>query len=179
MTNPPQHDEATLSRRELLRSAAVVASGVIAAPVTSLLAQATIASPTAQLPVQARPVPPDPTKVPGLPSSALGNRSPFENPALAPVGITTGATNSPLQSLRGTITPSDLHFQRHHNGIALIDPTAYRLTIHGLVDRPLVFTLDELKRFPAETRTCFIECSGNGRSAYRTPKPEMTPQDVD
>jgi sulfane dehydrogenase subunit SoxC len=51
--------------------------------------------------------------------------------------------------------------------------------VHGLVDRSLVFTLDDLKRFPAETRTYFIECSGNGRAAYRAPKPEMTPQDVD
>ncbi|HEY4133021.1 MAG TPA: sulfite dehydrogenase, partial [Gemmatimonadaceae bacterium] len=50
---------------------------------------------------------------------------------------------------------------------------------HGLVDRPLEFTVDDLKRFPSTTRIHFIECSGNGRSAYRTPKPTMTPQAVD
>jgi len=124
-------------------------------------------------------VPADPTKVPGLPSGPLAERSPFEKPALAPLNVTTGATNTPHQNLFGTITPSDLHFQRHHNGIALIDPAKYSLTIHGLVARPLRFTLDELKRFPAETHTYFVECAGNGRSAYRAPKPEMTPQDVD
>src|SRR5690606_13460158 len=50
--------------------------------------------------------------------------------------------------------------------------------IHGLVDRELVLTLDELKRLPQVTRTHFIECSGNGRAAFRDPKPEMTAQKV-
>jgi sulfane dehydrogenase subunit SoxC len=124
-------------------------------------------------------VPFDATKVPGLPSAALSPRSAFENPVLAPIGVTTGASNTPLQRLSGTITPSDLHFQRHHNGIAVIDPTRHSLVIHGLVERPLSFSLEDLKRFPSVTRTHFIECAGNGRAAYRTPKPEMTPQDVD
>ena len=123
--------------------------------------------------------PADPSSTPGLPSGPLSVRSPFETPVLSPIGVTTGSSNSPLQSLAGTITPSDLHFQRHHNGIAVIDPTRYALTIHGLVDRPMVFSLEDLARFPSVTRTCFLECSGNGRSAYRTPKPTMTPQDVD
>ena len=128
----------------------------------------------------ARPVAPiDASMVPGLPSGPLSVRSPFESPALTPVGVTTGASPSPLQNIVGTITPSDLHFQRHHNGIAVIDPSRYALTIHGLVDQPLVLSLEELKRFPAVTRTCFVECSGNGRAAYRTPTREMTPQDVD
>src|SRR5690349_19594938 len=123
--------------------------------------------------------PPDASVVPGLPSAATSIRSPFETPALTPVGVTTGSSLSPLQSFTGTITPSDLHFQRHHNGIAVIDPSRYALTVHGMVDRPLTFSLEELKRFPSVTRTCFIECSGNGRAAYRAPKREMTPQDVD
>ena len=156
------------------RAAIGVAAGALGAAV--LKSQA----PASQAPTPAPPVaPPDPSSTPGLPSGPLGGRSPFETPALTPVGVTTGASGSPLQSLAGTITPSDLHFQRHHNGIAVIDPTRYALTIHGLVDRPMVFSLEDLKRFPSVTRTCFIECSGNGRSAYRTPKPAMTPQDID
>jgi sulfane dehydrogenase subunit SoxC len=91
----------------------------------------------------------------------------------------SGSTFTPLQDLTGTVTPADLHFQRNHNGAAMVDPKKYRLTIHGLVERPLVLTLAELKRFPAVTRTHFIECAGNGRTAYRTPKPDMTPQIVD
>jgi sulfane dehydrogenase subunit SoxC len=133
------------------------------------------AAPAATLPA----VPVDATKVPGLPSGPLGIRSQFENPALAPTGVMTGPTFTPLQDLTGTITPSDLHFERHHNGIALIDPKKYELLMHGLVSRPRVFTLDDLKRFPAVTRTYFIECSGNGRTAYRAPTPDMTPQVVD
>jgi sulfane dehydrogenase subunit SoxC len=48
-----------------------------------------------------------------------------------------------------------------------------------MVDKPLTFSVEDIKRLPAVTRACFVECSGNGRSAYRAPKPEMSPQDVD
>ena len=125
------------------------------------------------------PVPADPTKAPGAPTSAVGQRSPFVSPKRTPVGEITGVSLTPLQDLSGTITPADLHFERHHAGVPTIDPGRHRLLIHGLVDRPLEFTIDDLLRFPAVTRTCFVECSGNGRSAYRAPKPEMTPQIVD
>lgn len=123
--------------------------------------------------------PMDASRAPGLPSTALSVRAPFESPTISPSGVTTGPSYTPLQALTGTITPADLHFQRHHNGIAVIDPARYTLTVHGRVERPLVFTLDDLRRFPAVTRTYFIECSGNGRAAYRAPKREMTPQQVD
>lgn len=115
-----------------------------------------------------RPVPPDATKVPGPPASELGQRSPFETPRRDPWGISSG---TPLQDLHGTLTPSDLHFERHHGGVAMIDPARYRLTIHGMVDRPLAFSLDELKRFPSTSRICFIECSGN----FRRNIPEESP----
>lgn len=121
----------------------------------------------------------DPSRVPGTPSQELGARSSFEQPHLAPTGITTGGVNAPLHKLTGTITPADLHFQRHHNGVPAIDPRRHRLILHGMVEQPLIFTVDELKRFPAVSRTCCIECSGNGRTAYRAPKREMTVQDVD
>ena len=102
---------------------------------------------------------PDPTHVPGAPPSSLGSRSQFETiervPALNIMSLT------PLQSLHGTITPSDLHFERHHGGVPQIDPAKHALLIHGMVDKPLKFSLADLKRFPAVTRTCFIECSGN------------------
>jgi sulfane dehydrogenase subunit SoxC len=120
-----------------------------------------------------------PVMVPGTPSEALGGRSSFETPAVAPAGVSTGPSFAPLQDMTGTITPSDLHFQRHHNGIPAIDPADYRLLLHGLVERPLIFTLDELKRFPSVTRIYSIECSGNGRAAFRAPKRDMTPQQVD
>ena len=113
-------------------------------------------------------MPEDPTRVPGPPASELGERSPFERPRRESFGISSG---TPLQDLHGTITPADLHFERHHAGVAMIDPERYTLTIHGMVERPLVLTLDELKQFPSVTRTCFIECSGN----FRRNIPEESP----
>ena len=73
------------------------------------------------------------------------------------------------------MTPADLHFERHHAGVPVVDPGTYRLFVHGMVDRPLTFTLDDLKRFPAASRICFLECSGNfGRqSAERTTVQEL------
>ena len=84
-----------------------------------------------------------------------------------------------LDKLTGTVTPSDLMFERHYAGEALVDPARYALLIHGLVERPTVFTMDDLKRLPSVARTVFLECSGNGRGAFRTPRREMTPQAVD
>jgi sulfane dehydrogenase subunit SoxC len=118
----------------------------------------------------------DPALVPGGPTSA---RSPFETPARTPAGILTGPAYSPIQDFTGTITPSDLVFERHHGGVAIIDPKKYKLLVHGMVDRSMVFTLDDLQRFPSVSRVHFIECSGNGRNGYRDPKPELTPQMID
>ena len=177
----------SLSRRAILRSGGLIVGAAVSAPVIRALAQSS-ASVQASTPPSAVAalaesttvvVPPDATKLPGMPSEGLGGRSAFEQPRLTPTGITSGSALTPHQALRGSITPADLHFQRHHNGIPIIDPARYALTIHGLVDRPLVFSLDELKRFPAVTRVYCIECSGNGGAAYRAPKPEMTPQMVD
>ena len=176
----PTGGEATpsaISRRMLMRSAGVLAGAAISAPVLRAIAQSP-ASPTLA-PASSPVAPLDASTVPGFPSTALSARASFEAPALAPTGVTTGPSFSPLQDLVGTITPSDLHFQRHHNGIPIIDPARYSLTIHGLVARPVSFSLEELKRFPAVTRVHFIDCAGNGRTAYRAPRPDLTPQMID
>ena len=81
----------------------------------------------------------------------------------------TGASFTPLQSLDGTITPNGLHFERHHNGVPDIDPAQHRLLIHGLVKRPLFFSVDALLRYPMVSRICFIECGGN---SFRNTLPE-------
>ncbi len=114
----------------------------------------------------------DPTKQVGPLPGILGTRSPFEHPQRKP-SLTSSQT--PLQDLYGMITPSDLHFERHHAGVPAIDPNSYELMIHGMVDRPTVFSLADLKRFPSVSRICFIECSGN----FRKPdKENVTPQDI-
>lgn len=74
---------------------------------------------------------------------------------------------TPLHELDGIITPNGLCFERHHAGIAEIDPAEYRLMINGLVDRPLVFTFDDLKRFPRVNRVHFLECAANSGMEWR------------
>jgi sulfane dehydrogenase subunit SoxC len=111
-------------------------------------------------------------KVPGSPFVGYGQPSRFEekvvrvaaNPPNAPG---TGAARTPLHRLNGTITPNGLHFERSHSGIPDVDPDAHRLLIHGLVKRPLVFTLETLSRYPMESRIAFIECGGNGLQLYQ------------
>lgn len=100
----------------------------------------------------------DTTSRPGRPPSELGTRSPAEQPRRTP---TATSSRTPLQDLHGTLTPADLHFERHHAGVPVIDPRTYRLLVHGMVDRPMTFTLNDLKKFPATSRICFLECSGN------------------
>lgn len=110
--------------------------------------------------------------IPGSPFTPYGQPSRFEdkvvrvaaNPPNAPG---TGAARTPLHRLNGTITPNGLHFERSHSGIPDIDPDAHRLLIHGLVKRPLVFTLETLSRYPMQSRIAFIECGGNGLQLYQ------------
>jgi sulfane dehydrogenase subunit SoxC len=147
--NARENHPVNLSRRAAL--AGLGAAGVV-------LAQ-TAAGRIVQSAPQARPsAPDDPTKLLGTPPSERGQRSVFETPSRFTSGV---SSRTPLEYLHGAITPSDLHFERHHGGVAEVDPAAYSLTIHGLVDRPLVFTLDDLKRFPSVSRVHFLECSGN------------------
>ncbi len=68
---------------------------------------------------------------------------------------------APLQSLFGIVTPSGLHFERHHQGWWDIDPSKHRLMINGMVKASKVFTLDEIMRLPSVSRFHFIECGAN------------------
>ncbi len=74
---------------------------------------------------------------------------------------------TPLHELDGIITPNGLCFERHHAGIAEIDPGRHRLMINGLVDTPLVFTMQDLMRFPRENRVYFLECAANSGMEWR------------
>ena len=171
-------ESAGLTRRGLLAGAAGVVGGVVGGALLGALPTMVRGQGTPAVPAPRPTVPADPTKVTGAPTRAVGQRSPFETPARAPVGETVGNSLTPLQDLTGTVTPSDLHFERHHAGVPTIDPARHTLMVHGLVDSPTDFSLDDIRRFPQVTRTHFIECSGNGRNAYREPKPDMTPQKV-
>ncbi len=74
---------------------------------------------------------------------------------------------TPLHDLDGIITPNGVCFERHHGGTAIIDPAEHRLMINGLVDKQLVFTMDDLKRFPRENRVYFLECAANSGMEWR------------
>jgi len=76
---------------------------------------------------------------------------------------------TPLGESAGIITPSSLHYVAAHRGFYVpdIDPAKHRLMIHGMVDRPLIFTVDEVKRMPSVTRVHFLECIGNRSNARR------------
>ena len=96
----------------------------------------------------------------GTPSQYEKNLQRRESPGLTRV---SGASVSfaPLQGLFGIITPSGLHFERHHQGWWDIDPSKHRLMVMGLVKNPKVYTMDDLMRLPAVSRIHFIECGAN------------------
>lgn len=120
----------------------------------------------------ARPARAEPLEVPpwmlspGAHMSAYGTPSTHEAAVQravrgAPNVVGSGVSLTPLERLRGTITPNGLHFERHHSGVPDIDPDRHRLLIHGAVRRPLTFSADALLRYPTVTRIQFLECSGN------------------
>jgi sulfane dehydrogenase subunit SoxC len=108
-------------------------------------------------------------RAPGAGMSGYGSPATYEDKvqrigiASQPGTTGSGASRTPLERLNGMITPSGLHFERHHSGVPDIDPSRHRLLVHGLVKRPLVFTMDALLRYPMVSRIQFIECSGNSR----------------
>jgi sulfane dehydrogenase subunit SoxC len=69
---------------------------------------------------------------------------------------------TPLQDYGGIITPSRLHFVQYHaSHFPNIDAEQHRLTVHGMVDRPLSFSMEDLKRLPSVSRVHFVECHAN------------------
>ncbi|MBS0319062.1 MAG: sulfite dehydrogenase [Proteobacteria bacterium] len=103
-------------------------------------------------PVAARPY--------GQPSVHEKNLVRRESPGLTRVNAAS-VSFAPLQGLFGIITPSGLHFERHHQGWQDIDPTRHRLMVEGLVRTPTVYTMEDLMRLPSVSRIHFIECGAN------------------
>jgi len=100
----------------------------------------------------------------GAPRRAYGERSRFEKSSRYFRESSLPASSSsrtPLQDLVGIITPAALHYEMHHYWVPDVDPQRHELMIHGLVERPLVFTMDELHRLPSVSRIHFLECAGN------------------
>ncbi|QIL79546.1 sulfite dehydrogenase [Diaphorobacter sp. HDW4A] len=159
--------EAKAGRRSFIRSAFAAAAAGAAA--TSALAQGGQNVPNVgegdpnilEMPAH--------TKGLGQPVAAEGYGKPSKYEANVQRRQSPGLTQTrqasvsfaPLQSLFGIVTPSGLHFERHHQGWWDIDPSKHRLMINGLVKSAKVFTMDELMRLPAVSRFHFIECGAN------------------
>ena len=161
---------APTTRRRFLAGAAAVAGGTAAGFVARGAAAA--APPGAM----EYPVPDDPTKVQGRLTNddgGYGTRSQFETEVRWRFPTATKEsswTMTPLDAGHGIVTPSGLHFERHHGGIPTIDPSRHTLIVHGMVDKPTKYTMADLERFPSVSRFHFIECSGNGLTEWREPK---------
>jgi sulfane dehydrogenase subunit SoxC len=137
------------SRRQLLQMGAAVGGSLLAGERALALA-------------------PDPRKL-GEPLGPYGERSPFEKAvrwrrdSKTPE---TGSSFTPIHDSVGTVTPSALHYERHHSGIPTIDPATHRLVIHGLVDRPLSLSMTEIRRLASVTRILALECGGNSAGEW-------------
>jgi len=164
------NEEAPLSRRRFLAS---TTAGVASALLTTQATADTLAD-----------VPP---REVGADLSGHGERSKFVHLAMLPEAgpgkrnvDPSDAINSkaPLGKLVGTITPTDLHYERSHSGNPDLDPAKHRLLVHGMTRKQLVFTVDDLMRMPSITRTVFIECTGNGWENWKKADPNLTVQSM-
>lgn len=149
------------SRRRFLQAGAALAGGSAIAGVGGASA---LADPGNNLP----PNVPEWMKAPGDPmgSQPYGTPSVHEKGVVKNISKTlpqyiSASGRTPLQELDGIITPNGLFYERHHGGVPTIDPAEHRLMLHGMVDRPLVFTMEDIRRFPSQSRIHFLECSGN------------------
>jgi len=164
------NEEAPLSRRRFLAS---TTAGIASALLTTQATADTLAD-----------VPP---REVGAVLSGHGERSKFVHLAMLPEAgpgmrnvDPSNAINSktPLGKLVGTITPTDLHYERSHSGNPDLDPAKHRLLVHGMTRKQLVFTVDDLMRMPSITRTVFIECTGNGWENWKKADPNVTVQNT-
>ena len=162
----------TRSRRGLLFAAGSAAGATAAAALARPAVAVSRPSPPGAVHYDAAG---DPTKEQGRATGddgGYGTRSQFETAVrvLAPnANNYTTWTLTPLAELVGNITPSGLHYERHHNGIPTIDPMTHSLALHGMVGTPKRFTMADLRRMPAITRRYFIECSGNTLTEWGGP----------
>jgi sulfane dehydrogenase subunit SoxC len=154
----------TISRRSILTSGVALAAGGLSAAANGQPALAAGMPPDVPewMHAQGRPIL----------SPAYGEPSKFEKDVIRrirePRATDTEAHSvTPLQNLHGIITPNGLVFERHHAGVPEIPPSEHRLMVHGLVDRPLIFSMDDLLRFPSVSRIHFLECSGNSSTEWR------------
>jgi sulfane dehydrogenase subunit SoxC len=151
----------TLSRRSLLTGAAATAGAAFASPARASDPAITEMQPWSQelgAPVDAAPY--------GMPSE-YESETVRRNVEWLTADTAASVNFTPLHRLEGIITPNGVCFERHHSGVAEVDPAQHRLMINGLVDKPLVFTMEDIKRFPRGNKIYFLECAANGGMEWR------------
>jgi sulfane dehydrogenase subunit SoxC len=153
----PEEPDFPVTRRRFLSGVGMAAATAGVAALSARSADAKAPPGAIEYPVQA-----ESTKEQGRvmgEDGGYGSRSQFETEVRAWQPTRT-ASFTPMQKGHGVITPSGLHYERHHGGIPNIDPRRHSLIIHGLVERPMKFSVAELMRFPSVSRIYFMECSG-------------------
>ncbi|MEP7063474.1 MAG: sulfite dehydrogenase [Betaproteobacteria bacterium] len=150
--------DAAASRRGFLKRAALLSGAAL----TAAKAAGTVAaSPPPDIPEWSRTLgAPILTSPYGVPAKYEANIVRRDSPGLTRTPYSSVAF-TPLQNLFGAITPSGLHFERHHAGVPDVHPAEHRLMIHGLCRAPRIFTMDDILRFPSVSRIHFIECGAN------------------
>src|SRR6202012_2206113 len=155
----------SLSRRRMLGEGGALLGGGL---VGGLAGSPALAEESAPAGANLPPNVPEWMKTPGadMGSQLYGTPSPFEKNVVKNIqkGLPqyiSASGRTPLRDLDGIITPNGLFYERHHGGVPTIDPEQHRLMLHGLVDRPMVFTMEDIRRFPSQSRIHFLECSGN------------------
>lgn len=170
--------ESVVDRRRLLTGGLATVAGLGLLPRLAhadMAAHASGPASAAAASLDSPPADPPWSKVigPGVVSPPYGVPSEFEKGVIRRnVPWLTATTQSsvsfsPLQHQPGIITANGLFFERYHGGRPTIDPKEHRLMIHGLVERPLLLTMDDIKRFPSVARIHFIECPANGGMDWR------------
>ena len=163
------------TRRSFIRRASVTVAGM-AATATTLQGHAQVAGDLGARRGPGTPLGGDGARSPHVDLKRLCGGGPGESERAC--DIFSNNSKTPFQSLFGTITPSDLHFERSHSGTPLLDPATHELLVHGLSAKATVFTMADLYRMPSVTRVAFIECAGNGWDNWKEAKPDLSVQDT-
>jgi sulfane dehydrogenase subunit SoxC len=160
--DPRQIGEVAAGRRGFLRGAFLAASGAAISPAVIAASSGEAGDANIlNLPEHTRGLgQPVAARGYGVPSKWEKNLQRRESPGLTRVSAAS-VSFTPLQNLFGILTPSGLHFERHHQGWWDIDPSKHRFMINGLVKNPKVYTMDDLMRLPSVSRIHFIECGAN------------------
>lgn len=166
--NRPAALDGRVSRRNFLTAASAGVAGTVMAGHAAAGSLADVPKRQVGAPVGGSSKRSQYVKISRIPEATPGMRN------VDPVNAINSKT--PLDKLSGVITPSDLHYERSHSGVPDLDPAKHRLMLHGMAQKALVLTVDDIKAMPSISRIAFIECSGNGWENWKKADENLTVQ---